>query len=209
MKADSRKLAALRAAGIDCRSGRLEQDLVRILTSRSGIGALIAVAVGVALFYSLEWNWLRLGLVKMVSGLLAWSGHSVAVNGFVLSIDSVKMKITRECTYVDWVLCVAPFVWRPFYKWPKNLVRLLFLVIAVSAADLLRVCVAGAGLAHGWPFFWVHDFPDYLFWCAGLFLAILFWIRAMRRYSSATEEPEKAEFNHKRGERREPRRTPG
>jgi len=162
------------------------RDLGQAATSSYGCVTLLACAAAVGWFYSSDWNKLRHLLVGLLSGLFGWTGHAVSAQGLSLQVDNFKVTISRECTYIDWFLCAAPFLWRRVGL-GANLLRILVLAGSVAVLDVLRVYLAIALALRGWPWFLSHDLFDDLFWYPGLGGVILLWILASVRFQRRKE----------------------
>jgi len=155
--------------------------LLSAVSSGRGLATLLVFGCAVALFYSLDWVWLRTLQVETLAALLGAFGHSVLVQGLELKTGAAWVTITPECTYIDWILCASPFLWRFEKSLGANLSRLALLAAAVSAVNLIRTLVPILVSAKGGSWFWAHDFVDYLLWYPGLAGVILFWVFALVR----------------------------
>ena len=166
------------------RAARLKESLrtlLSVISSRHGLLTLFLFGCAVALFYSLDWVWLRKLQVNTLAALLGVFGHSVMVQGLELKTGAAWVTITPECTYVDWILCASPFLWRFGKPLGANLSRLTLLAATVSVVNLARTLVPILVSANGGSWFWAHDFVDYLLWYPGLAVVILLWLCALIR----------------------------
>jgi hypothetical protein len=166
------------------RAARLKaslRTLLLVISSRHGLLTLLLFGCAVTLFYSLDWLWLRQLQVNTLAALLGVFGHSVLAQGFELKTGTAWVTITPECTYVDWILCASPFLWRFGKPLSANLSRLAFLAATVSVVNLIRTLVPILVSANGGSWFWAHDLVDYLLWYPGLAAVILFWLCALMR----------------------------
>jgi hypothetical protein len=156
------------------------QRAAQIMCSPFGRITVGSCCIGIAVFYSCEWILLRIGLAEIIAALFRVTGHAVSRNLHNLTVDNTAITITTECTYVDWILIAAPFVWRRD-KARINLYRTLALILTATLVNICRIYGAVAGQLYGISWFWAHDFVDGVLWYPSLVLMILGWLLAAER----------------------------
>ena len=78
-----------------------------------------------------------------------------------------------DCTYIDLVLILIPFLWRVEVSPGRNLVWLAAFTVAVQLVNLARVWFSIWFFSRGGSWFLAHDLPDYLLYYPTLVLVIL------------------------------------
>ncbi len=148
-----------------------------LLGSRFALLAALCFALAIVVFYACQWGWLRSAVAALLTAALRASGLPATRSLYEISVGGLRVAITPECTYVDWFLCAAPWIWR---RGPlaNNLLRVIALAAGVGAANFLRLYLAICGALAGLPWWAAHDVPDYILWYPGVVLAFLFWLRA-------------------------------
>jgi len=142
------------------------------------------MGVLLGLYYLLPWGPLQRLLGVLASVSLSFLGHEaplVVTGGApMLVLRGTAYELTANCTYADLVLCGAPFAWRGTLSVRRNLLRLLFLSIAVLCLDVARVSVAIHLAQSGYGWSWAHDGVDVALHASvlsGLVVSALSWDR--------------------------------
>ncbi|MBE9507215.1 MAG: hypothetical protein IMY86_04130 [Chloroflexi bacterium] len=127
---------------------------------------LVALALLLAAYFSLDWVLLRRLLRSCAAFTLRRLGHCTASvdNGseLLLVVDSEPYAMTANCTYADLFLAVAPFCWRAELRPAGNLRRLVALALAIFFGNVVRTSLTLHLTAKGVPWALAHTVPDKL-----------------------------------------------
>jgi len=162
-----------------------------IVGSRRGIATLTVVAIATALFYLLDWLPLRHLLATSLRTTLSGCGFQVLESGLSLHVSGLRFNITRECTYINWVICATPFLWRNV-SLSRNLATSVIAAVVVWGLNIVRVTAAIVANVAGISWFWAHDFVDYFTWYGTFVVVVVLWIRWMGFYLELWEKRDDA-----------------
>ena len=96
-------------------------------------------------------------------------GHQITI-GSTLSVPWLQLAGQRvsfdvECTAIELLLLLAPFVWRGGRAAWRNATRLMLLVVVIALLNVLRVSAATWAGGLGAPWYFVHTVPYHaIFW---------------------------------------------
>jgi hypothetical protein len=148
---------------------------------RRFLARLAAVAVLLAIYFSLEWVPLRRLLRSWAAFILRRLGHRTVSldNGseLLLVVDSDLYAVSANCTYADLFLVLAPFWWRIGSRPSRNLRRLVTLALAILVGNVARTSLAFHLTAKGIPWRLAHTVPDKLIHSAAVSSAAVAAIR--------------------------------
>lgn len=164
---------------------RLDRLLLRQSTLRCTFGALVLYG----LFISSQWTSLSILVSKQVEFGLTALGHRVnrtcSINQWGIVVDGQAFSITRDCTYLELFVWLAPFVWRRNSKLTMNLAVILLLLVMVSAVNFLRLMFTFCVYSRGASWFAAHDLPDLLIFYPTIAIAVLLSVRRDSRVAPA------------------------
>jgi len=149
---------------------------------RSRVTRRISVlGVLVGMFYA--WNWMPLRVV-----LRDVTGWSVRESGYcpisftydgspALGIAGKVHYYTAECTYLDLLLIVAPFVWVFGASRLRNILRLAIAPSVILGGNLIRTWASVYFNVRGTDWFYAHDLPNYILGIGMVAITVLGSIR--------------------------------
>jgi len=141
----------------------------------------VGLAVGVGVFYAVSWMPLRIELRDFLAFLLRSGGSAVmlaTVDGSpVLRFPHGQIYLSPDCTYMDLVLILLPFLWRPGKALRLNLSCLVAFAVAVQLVNLARVSFCVWFMARGYPWFYIHELPDYLLYYPTVLVVFVWCLR--------------------------------
>jgi exosortase/archaeosortase family protein len=124
-----------------------------------------ALAILYLILESLEWTWLHRSVRASLAFWLDWLNHGVRfglsdLSSSYLYVDGSLFRITRGCTYINFALTVAPFVWR-FGRHPaRNFLWLLVWLVAMYTINIARLTFAAHFQVGDWTWSAAHDWPN-------------------------------------------------
>lgn len=152
------------------------------LATRRAIVTLALIGIGAIIFYSSQWYWLRQIQVTLLAWIASETGLPCIINGFTLTFGNWAFEITRDCTYLEWMLYAAPLLWRdkPLLV---NTLCITAILGAVFVLNIIRSWLAIYWSVCGVPWFWAHDLLDYVAWYGTLAIVAALWLTRQRRLS--------------------------
>lgn len=141
---------------------------------------LFLEALAVLAFYGFEWSWLRRLHVLWLQDVLQSLGCALQAGLYSLTVNGREFQISRDCTYVDLIICGLPLLWRGRQHWVGNLTVLAAYAGAVVLVNLIRVLYGVYAYANGVSLFLAHDFLDYLLWYPTMAILVFLWVRSLR-----------------------------
>ena len=148
---------------------------------------LAGLALGVGLFYAVSWMPLRIAVRDAAASCLQTVGMRVDVTAFegspALRVAGKQFHFTPDCTYIDLVLILIPFLWRVEASPGRNLVCLAAFTAVVQLVNLVRAWFSIWFSSHGGSWFLAHDLPDYLLYYPTLVIVILWALRRDRQWA--------------------------
>jgi len=142
---------------------------------------LLFVAAGLAAFFALPHAYVRIIYAKFIACLLLATGQHVELISGDIGIKSslgIHYLVTADCTYLDWLAVVTP--WLVNMETPIRSLRDCLLVTGfIFLYNSIRIYASIMLSEQGLPWFWAHDLYDYLTWYPSVILAsgLLFIIR--------------------------------
>ena len=124
--------------------------------------------LGLAVYYAFDWEVLQHLWRFAFSAGLATIGHHVQLIGIEemqgFAVDGLTYSLSRNCTYMDLVLLLAPLIWRPGRTAAFNFRQIGFLIAGLVAFNFLRVTFAiHMNVSEGIDWEIVHFWPDLVF----------------------------------------------
>ena len=168
------------------------------MTLRCAAYRVSALVVLLASFYAWDWMSCRVALRDVIAWSIRVSGRSPTAFVYeaspALSVEGKVHYYTAECTYLDLLMIVAPFVW-VFGATPRgNIVRVAIATSVVLGGNLVRCWAAVYLDVLGVDRFYAHDLPDYiLWWPTVVIVALLALRRDLRDHLGATPKAVESE----------------
>jgi hypothetical protein len=155
----------------------------RALFARALISTLL-----VGVFYA--WNWIPLRVAQR--DVIEWSlRRTEYAPAAVLHDGAPAIRVadeyyffTAECTYLDLVMIVVPFLWVFGASRRSNVLRITIAALAILGGNLVRSWAAVYFNVRGTDWFYTHDLPDYLIWWPTVAIVVVLALRRDRRYES-------------------------
>lgn len=142
-----------------------------------GYVSLVAVAIGIFLYYVCKWEYLINVVVNTVEYAFGVVGEAVERRGNCLVLNSHNFIITKACTYIDWLLIIAPLILTySKYCW-RNIFAIIIIIIVWYSMNIIRICFAIIMSCKGYSWFLSHDLPDYILWYLTLLVFFFMWLR--------------------------------
>lgn len=155
---------------------------------------MLSAGILAGLYYALDWEFLQTALRDILHWIFQTMGFAPIVSTFAavpsLRICQREHAYTAECTYVDLLLMMAPFVWGAKRPLLVNLSRLAILGVIIECVNLLRTWAALYLDLQGVGRFYAHDLPDYVLWWPSLITAVLLAYRADSSRSNSSGSAE-------------------
>lgn len=149
---------------------------------------LVALGVFVLSYYAWDWMPFRIWMRDALAALLNQIGYpsflSVHEGSPSILLGERLYYYTKDCTHWDLVAVVVPFVWVWRTSVWANIVRILIATFVILAGNLVRSVAALYYNAMGVDWFFSHDLPNYVMWCA-IAAVVLFVLRRDMRVAQA------------------------
>ena len=143
---------------------------------------LLIIGLLLAGFYSLEWNRAREGVRFVVARALYGLGYMPRVvdtgDQYLLVVGRLAMSIDRECTAVEMMCILLPFLWRARWGWRKNCTILGLAAISIAGVNIVRITAAAMLAANQYSWGVAHQLPDALLCYPTAILLALLALRA-------------------------------
>ena len=162
-------------------------DAVSRAVTPYGLFTIAACCLGILVFHALEWNWLRHFDTRCLGQVFAFMDGDASFGRFWVQFNGARCDFSSDCTYVEWILCAAPFVWRRQRSFIENIVWLAGMATVVTAANLVRLCLAVLLSSRGYGWFWAHDIADDILCYPTLIAVMLAWLFALRKHDASKE----------------------
>jgi len=158
----------------------------------------VALVVLFGLFYALDWMQLRVALRDAIKWSFEQAGYSLEAlvheGSPAIKVDGKIHFYTAECTYLDLVMMVTPFVWVFGATHWSNLLRIAIMVLVILVGNLVRCWTAVYLDVRGVSRFYAHDLPDCLvWWPTVVIVALLALRRDLGDHSEPTSKPRVSE----------------
>jgi len=166
------------------------QIVTRFLVVRVCVlGALLSF------FYLLDWMPLRQAQRDVIAWAFRESGYYAITfmheGSPAINIGETAHLYTAECTCLDLVMTVVPFLWVFGARYQRNIVKIAVAVLIISAANLIRCCAALYLDLIGVARFYAHDLPDHILWWPTVVVVALLALRRDfgRPFAARREQP--------------------
>jgi len=137
--------------------------------------------VALGALYGLFWVWDWMPLRVFLRDVIGWS---VRVSGYnpisfvhegspALSVEGCVHYYTAECTYLDLLMMVLPFVWVFGASARSNILRIGIVTLVILGGNLVRCWAAVYLDVQGVSRFYAHDLPDYIIWWPTVAIVVL------------------------------------
>jgi len=93
---------------------------------------------------------------------------------------------TAECTYLDLLMIVLPFVWVFGASRRRNILRMGIAALVILGGNLIRAWASVYFNVRGTDWFYAHDLPDYIIWWP---TAVIIPLLALRRDLGGRSKP--------------------
>jgi len=151
------------------------------VTKHGAAYRISALVVLLALFYSWDWMAFRVMLRDV-------TGWSVRVSGYdptsfvyegspALGVEGKVHYYSPECTYLDLLMIVAPFLWVFGASRWSNILRIGIVALVIQGWNLVRCWAAVYFDVLGVDRFYAHDLPDYIIWWPTVAAVVLLALR--------------------------------
>jgi hypothetical protein len=125
---------------------------------------LLAVAILVVAYYTVDWSPVQRVLTVLVASLLRALGHAVGIDWSgpdpALELSGRDFAVTANCTYMDLALVLAPLCWRARRGLYRNALVVALMSMAVLLLNPLRVVFAIHLTIKGAGWTYAHTVPD-------------------------------------------------
>lgn len=144
---------------------------------------LLFLAGGLAAFWSLQWEWLQLGVRQILVVIFRIFNLPVttsAVRGVPLLIldYSHVFAVTNFCTYADLILITLPFCWRFRKPVIVNVLRLLIAAAFISFMNVWRIVLALYLHRKGVSWTLAHHLPHNLIFMGIPAISVIFSLKS-------------------------------
>lgn len=151
---------------------------------------LVALAILLGIFYSLDWMPMRNVQRNVVAWSLGLTGHHTEPcchdGSPALRINDRLYFYTPQCTYIDLLTFVIPFLWRQGASHRNNLIRIVFAALVIIGGNLVRTWASVHFNVRGADWFWTHHLPHYVIWSFTVTVAGIVAARRDARYAWAS-----------------------
>ena len=139
------------------------------------MGALLS------LFYGLDWIPFRAAqrdLIAWSLGLQGYAPEAFTHEGSpALRVGDHAFSFTAECTYLDLLMIVAPFLWVFGASLRRNILRIGIAALIILGGNLIRCWASVYFNVRGIDWFYTHDLPDYVIWWPTVAVVVLLALR--------------------------------
>ncbi|MEE9297177.1 MAG: hypothetical protein V3W34_19735 [Phycisphaerae bacterium] len=163
-------------------SERSDESSRRARTGKPALLIRVSVLVPlVVVFYTLDWMPLRVAQRDVIGWSFRVAGHNPV--GFVyegspaIRVEGRVHYYTAECTYLDLLMIVMPFVWAFGASRRSNIQRIGIVALVILVGNFIRCCLAVYLGVAGVDRFYAHDLPDYIIWWPTVAVAVLLALR--------------------------------
>lgn len=154
----------------------------------------VALAVLYGLFWAWDWMPIRVLLRDVIGWSIRVSGYAPA--SFVyygspaLGVQSKVHHYSQECTYIDLLIIVLPFIWRFGDTLQNNIWRIGIATVVILGLNLVRCWAAVYLDVRGVGRFLAHDLPDYVVWWPTVVIVAL--LALQHDYGDRIQQPSTA-----------------
>jgi len=139
------------------------------------------MAILLSVYYGLDWMPLRVAQRDAIGWSLRASGYEpwsfVHEGSPAIRAGHEVYFYTEECTYLDLVMIVSPFIWVFGASLRRNILRVSITALVILTGNVVRCWVAVYLGARGIHRFYAHDLPDYIIWWPTVVAVVLFALR--------------------------------
>lgn len=151
------------------------KSLLRVLSSPRWCVTVIISACGLGVFYLLDWMWARTLIAQIMTSVFTLTGYQAEYINDQILLPSLTLKISRECTYIDWFLLAVPFVWTN-QGFSRNIVNITIFAVCIGVFNLIRIYISTACYFRGVSWFWSHDIVAYIIILPLFVFLVLRWL---------------------------------
>jgi len=141
-------------------------------------------------FYALDWMPLRVTQRDVIGWSVRAAGYDpvafVHEGSPAIRVAEEIYFYTAECTYLDLLMIVAPFLWVFGASRRSNILRIAIAVFVILGGNLIRTWASVYFNVRGTDWFYTHDLPDYIIWWP---TAVIVPLLALRRDLGGRSEP--------------------
>ena len=142
---------------------------------------LAVLSVLLAWFYGSEWMPARKAVRDVVASSIALSGYTVEAFSYrgspAIRVEGKIHYYSAECTYLDLLVMVVPFLWVFGLRRRANVLRLAIAALVIFGANVLRCWGAVYLDVLGVDRFYAHDLPDHVIWWPTVLVVALLALR--------------------------------
>jgi len=142
---------------------------------------LTMLALLLALFYSWDWMPLRVAQRDVIGWSVRAAGYDpvafVHEGSPAIRVAGDVYYYTAECTYLDLLMIVAPFLWVFGASRRRNMLRIAIAVLVILGGNLIRTWASVYFSVRGTDWFYSHDLPDYIIWWPTVAVVVLLALR--------------------------------
>jgi hypothetical protein len=139
------------------------------------------MGVLVSLYYAIAWMPLRVAQRDVIGWSVSMSGHNTIAfdheGSPAIQVEGKTYFYTAECTYLDLVMMVTPFLWVFGASLRRNILRIAITTLVMLSANFVRCWAAVYLDMLGVDRFYAHDLPDYIIWWPTVGMAVLLALR--------------------------------
>ena len=148
----------------------------RTVTRRVSVLALL-----VGMFHAVDWMPFRAAqrdLVGWSLGMASYAPEAFTHEGSpALRVGDHAFSFTAECTYLDLLMIVAPFLWVFGASLWRNILRIGIAALVILGGNLIRCWASVYFFVRGIDWFYTHDLPDYIMWWPTVAVVVLLALR--------------------------------
>jgi exosortase/archaeosortase family protein len=139
------------------------------------------LAILVTTYYAWDWMPLCVAERNAVSALLRVVGYLPEAflhdGSPALRLGTESYLYTAECTYIDLLLTLVPFVWLFEGTILANMRRIAIAAIIILVGNLIRSWISVYLNLRGIDWFYAHDLPDYVIWWPTVVVVVVLALR--------------------------------
>ncbi|MGB2986246.1 MAG: hypothetical protein WBE26_10215 [Phycisphaerae bacterium] len=168
------------------------------MTNRMVLYRFVALAALLGLFDAWDWMPLRVLQRDVIGWSVRVSGYSptsfVYEGSPAVGVEGKVHFYSAECTYLDLLMIVAPFLWVFGASRRSNILRIGVVALVILGGNLVRCWAAIYLDVLGVDRFYAHDLPDYIIWWPTVVVVALLALRRdLRDHFGATPDAVESE----------------
>jgi hypothetical protein len=122
----------------------------------------------IGIFYALDWTIVRVALRNTLCRCLEASGYAPERFSYggspAIRVGTFAYHYTADCTYLDLLLVIAPFLWIRDASLVRNVRRILLAALLILGGNVFRNYAVICFTVRGIDWRCAHDIPDYAIW---------------------------------------------